>query len=744
MPAPTPASGRDGSGRERMFPPVSHALQYVALLVLVVIVGVATEQLQEARSAMIADAERQLTRLDMAFAEQTSRTVEPVDMLLRGTIEAVQSLRGTGSDSAALGELLKRGAKTVRQITELDVTDPAGRIRYASAPGAAGADVPEAVDILRRYAVAPGAGLRFSKPFRNRDGNWVVLMVRGIPAPGDAWDGLVAAWLDLRCFEDFYRSVDLSEDGAILLHRRDGTVLAGYPHDDAVVGKSYGDLPPFRNILAHAAAGTVTINGPVNGKPRVLAIRALKAYPLAVDVSVDEGLITAPWKHQAMVFGFAALAAGLLVVSLLLLLAQRSRQIEALLAEFRQAKERAEQASAGLREQIDERARAETALNQAQRMEAVGQLTGGVAHDFNNLLTVVLGNVDLLSRSEQLTPTEVNWLATIRVAADRGAALTGQLLAFARRQPLVPTPLDVNAVLSGMSDLMLSALGSRVRVITRLQPGLWPAMVDPTQIELVVLNLAINARDAMADGGTLTITSVNIVLGPPTRPEQPPAGEYVRLSVSDTGTGMTPAVLAKAFEPFFTTKGPGRGSGLGLSQVYGVARQSGGGVEIETAPGAGTVVSVFLPRATLPVPAPMPPPPAAPLTPRNGDVTVLLVDDDAAVRETTAELLRQLGFAVREAASGPEALELLAGGAVVHVMLSDVAMPRMSGPALARETRARWPRLPVVFFSGFAEPESVAGEDGLKRLVRKPFRPAELVAQLEAALAEDFTSVDTN
>jgi signal transduction histidine kinase/CheY-like chemotaxis protein len=722
---------------DRALPAVSRSLQFVAVLVLAAMVGVGAQQLTQVRSALLADTERQMSRLDMVFAEQTGRAVETVDLLLRNTIETVQAMRGAALDPVSLGELLHRRVQGVRQVKDLEVTDRMGHVVASSARVAGAADQPEVAATLARYAVAPEAQMQISEPFREPDGTWSALLIRGIPAPGDAWDGLVVAHLNLGYFEDFYRSVELTENGAILLHRRDGTVLARYPHDDTVVGKSYADLPPFRDILSKGMAGTVLMDSPIDGKRRVLAIRALRAFPLAVNVSVDEGMILEPWRRQVIVFAVSAVGASVIIILLLLALAGRSRQVEALLVEFRAAKERAEAASEGLREQMDERARAEAALQQAQRIEAVGQLTGGVAHDFNNLLTVVLGNVDLIARTEALAPREAGWLATIRAAAERGAALTGQLLAFARRQPLVPAPMDVNAVLAGMNDLMLSALGGRVRVITRLQPGLWPAMVDPTQIELVVLNLAINARDAMPDGGTLTITSVNAVLGPPQRPEQPPAGEYVRLTVSDTGTGMTPEVMAKAFEPFFTTKGPGKGSGLGLPQVFGVARQSGGGVEIESAPGTGTSVSVYLPRATVPVPPPPPPPPQV-ATSRDGDVTVLLVDDDPAVRGTTAELLRQLGYRVQEAASGPDALELLRAGLSVQVVLSDVAMPRMTGPAMAREIRRLAPRLPMVFFSGYADPQSVAGADGLKRLVRKPFRPAELAAQIEAALAEDM------
>ena len=258
-----------------------------------------------------------------------------------------------------------------------------------------------------------------------------------------------------------------------------------------------------------------------------------------------------------------------------------------------------EAANRQLVSQIEERERVELTLRQMQRLEAVGQLTSGVAHDFNNLLTVVLGNLGFLEKGlgSSADPKLKQRLGHMRMAAERGAKLTSQLLAFSRRQRLEPKPVDLNDALASMRDLLQSSLGGSVQINTNFRPGLWPALVDPTQIELVVLNLAINARDAMPVGGSVTLETANATVGAPYRPEEPLAGEYVVVSVVDTGSGMTPEVLAKAFEPFFTTKEIGKGSGLGLSQVLGFAKQSGGGMRIETRVGEGTTVKVFLPRA---------------------------------------------------------------------------------------------------------------------------------------------------
>jgi CheY-like chemotaxis protein len=272
----------------------------------------------------------------------------------------------------------------------------------------------------------------------------------------------------------------------------------------------------------------------------------------------------------------------------------------------------------------------------------------------------------------------------------------------------------------------------------RLADGVWPAMVDPTQFELVILNLAINARDAMQGAGTVTIETGNRHRGPPARAEEPAEGDYVVVIVRDTGSGMTAEVQAKAFEPFFTTKGPGAGSGLGLSQVFGTARQSGGDVQIESAPGQGTSVAVFLPRALVSAERAMVAPVEIELA-RTGSANVLLVDDDDAVRITTSDVLIGLGYTVQEAADGAAALELLDRGATFDVMLTDVVMPGMSGPELARRARARRPGLPIIFISGYAEPDGL-GDGSLGRLVRKPFRTAQLQTQIEEAIDQARTA----
>ena len=323
----------------------------------------------------------------------------------------------------------------------------------------------------------------------------------------------------------------------------------------------------------------------------------------------------------------------------------------------------------------------------------------------------------------------------MRVAAERGAKLTDQLLAFSRRQRLEPKPLDLNEIMSGMRDLLQSTMGGSIRIETRQDPALWPALVDPTQLELAVLNLAINARDAMDLGGNLVVETANVSLGAPRSPEEPPAGEYVAVAVSDDGSGMSEDVRQKVFEPFFTTKEVGKGSGLGLSQVLGFAKQSGGGVRISSTPSQGTTVCIYVPRTQLQPSVEDPALAAAADEAANG-ANILLVDDDNGVREVTAEMLRSLGYEVLEAGSGGAALDLLQREPHIDLMLIDFAMPGMTGADVARSVHSTKPQLPTLFITGYADHRALRGVSE-SHIIGKPFHQDELAHKVRAALAGD-------
>jgi signal transduction histidine kinase len=386
--------------------------------------------------------------------------------------------------------------------------------------------------------------------------------------------------------------------------------------------------------------------------------------------------------------------------------------------------------------QIEERERVESTLQQMQRLEAVGQLTSGVAHDFNNLLTVVLGNISFMEKdfaARGIDGKLSQRLQFMRSAAERGARLTDQLLSFSRRQRLEPKVLDLNATIAKMRDLVHSTIGGSIQVETSLADGLWRALVDPTQLELAVLNLAINARDAMNGGGVLTVSTANAKRGEPSSPEEPAAGDYVEICVSDTGSGMSPSVRARVFEPFFTTKEIGKGSGLGLSQVLGFAKQSNGGVRIDSVEGQGTSIRIFLPRSDL---AEDRAGAAASYDtgPLKAPARILIVDDDDAVRQITADLLRERSYEVVEAGSAGAAFDVLQGQTNIDLLLLDFAMPGMSGAEVAQRVRTGYPRLPILFVTGYADRAILSGISEAQT-IGKPFRDDDLCAKIAAALA---------
>ena len=397
-----------------------------------------------------------------------------------------------------------------------------------------------------------------------------------------------------------------------------------------------------------------------------------------------------------------------------------------------------------LLEQIAQREKAEDALRQAQKMEAIGQLTGGVAHDFNNLLQVILGNLERLRR-RVASDVEMNRLvdAALR-GADRAASLTQRLLAFSRRQPLAPKPLELNRLVGGMSDLLARTLGENVRLETVLAAGLWRVLADGNQLESALLNLAVNARDAMQANGKLTIETSNAFLDESyARGEQDvKPGQYVLLAVSDTGAGMTKDVLDRVFEPFFTTKEIGQGTGLGLSMVYGFVKQSGGHVKIYSEPGAGTTVKLYLPRLLSEQAGETARVQAAPIRGGNRGELVLVVEDEHDVRALTVETLRELGYDVLEADNGPSALQLLDSHPGIRLLFTDVGLPGgLNGRQLAEQARQRQPDLKVLFTTGYARNAIVhhGRLDPGVELIGKPFSDVDLAKKVRQMLDHTTT-----
>jgi signal transduction histidine kinase/CheY-like chemotaxis protein len=398
------------------------------------------------------------------------------------------------------------------------------------------------------------------------------------------------------------------------------------------------------------------------------------------------------------------------------------------------------ESNALLNREMAEREAAEARLRQMQKMEAVGQLTGGIAHDFNNMLAVVVGGLDLARRRLRTEADEVGrHIDNAMEGANRAAALTRRLLGFARAEPLLPEAVDPVRLIDGMSDLIDRTLGERVVVTTRLSEGAWPIWVDPLQLENAILNLAVNARDAMSGAGQLEIAVDNVTLEDGQIGEAK-AGDHVCVAVTDSGCGMTPEVLERVFEPFFTTKEVGKGTGLGMSQIFGFVRQSGGDIAIRSAPGEGTTVSLYLPRGEKVAPTvaiaargvELRPIPSGPLPAMLTSQPVLIVEDDPRVRIATTSAISELGYRPLACASGEEALALLEGHGDIHLMITDVVMPGMTGPELGAQVRQRFPHVSVLYVTGYAGEAGEGGELAGEAVLRKPFT----VSALEKAVSD--------
>jgi signal transduction histidine kinase len=621
-----------------------------------------------------------------------------------------------------------------------------------------------------------GAIVPFLQPFAQNSGQWAVVIV-----------GLSLDWLGKHLGE-----LKRPANSTIGIADRNGVTVARFPDHDKFVGKLFP--PAVRPYINAATRGNAVVAG-YDGKSRMIGFVPATEAPVRLFVSIGMYLpdMLADLDRVTLQGTLLMIAGALISLLLALVVGQRfvRRPTEALLAaarhwtsgdltaraqlteppgtEFgnlatafndmadslgRQQCELKElnatlearvesrtqdltESSRRLQLEMAERAKTEATLRQAQKLQAVGQLAGGIAHDFNNLLTAIVGALELLrARMPASQEGLVRLLDTALGATERGGKLTGQLLAFSRRQQLLPVPSDLNMTVIALSNLLGSTLGRSIRIQTDLVQDLWPAMVDPSQIEAAIINLAINARDAMPEGGVLTIATRNAsaCVGSSLLIE-----DYVAVRVTDTGTGMTPELLAHVFEPFFTTKEAGLGSGLGLSQVHGLATQSGGDVRIHSKPGDGTTVTLLLPRAqSLPI-AVQPDSGFTRQTTRRR-ARILVVDDDRDVRQMTGEMLTERGYSVELAADADEALAILRRDGGFDAMLVDYIMPRINGASLVKIVRSLRPGLPTLMMTGHAELQ--AGEEiGTENIIRKPFNVATLDERLARLLARPLLRV---
>ncbi|MCC7549356.1 MAG: response regulator [Burkholderiales bacterium] len=501
--------------------------------------------------------------------------------------------------------------------------------------------------------------------------------------PGGSFAGVVSVSMYPSHFVEFYAGLARSEPGlAMILFRQDGSIIARWPMPPQSMARLPASSPMMLAVAGGASEGQLDLVSAVDGQHRLVSFRRLAEYPIYIAGGLPRQAVLGAWYREVgllAAFAFPT-SLGLAYVSFIAL--RRVRR------EFEVAHR--------LQDETRQRERAEEALRQAQKLEAMGRLTGGVAHDFNNLLMVVGNNLYLLERLQpQLAGSPQ--IAAIGRAISSGENLTRQLLSFSRRQALRPEVIRLQDNFPALLAMIRPALGRGIEVTGDVAPDVRPVEVDPSELQLAIINLAVNAKDAMPHGGRLTITARNLAPG-----EVPDlSGDFVVVSVADTGEGIAPELVEKVFEPFFTTKPPGKGTGLGLSQVYALCAQAGGSARVQSRRGRGTTVHLYLRAATaLDVPAPRGEPAAAgPLRCR-----VLLVEDNQALAEATRPILEALGCSVRHVASADQALEIVRHGQDDYdVVLSDIVMPgTMDGLALAREILNGYPGLQVILMTGYA------------------------------------------
>jgi two-component system, NtrC family, sensor kinase len=637
--------------------------------------------------------------------QTVERAIAEVDEVMRGMAD--DDIR---RDQPRLHERLKRIVEAMPQLRAIFLIDRDGRPLVSSQL----ARVPTDFDARdRRFFSAHAAGQQAGTyvsdvltPRLTGLGAPFFVLSRRRLSPDGAFNGVVAVAVLPGYFEEFYALIGHSPGSLYALVRSDGSFLARYPElPDRQRALQPGSA--LDKVMAQGAERMIfTIpQSQVDARERRIGLRKLEGFPVYVVAGVDGSAIRGEWlttMASHLIFGLPATLLLLVIIGIAL---RRTRR---------------------LHDEAERREAAEAALRQAQRLEAIGQLTGGVAHDFNNLLMVVSGSVQRLRR-DLTSEKHTRLLDMITNATNRGESLTRQLLAFSRRQMLNPSVIDLTQRLPELKEMLNRSLRGDVTTEVVVPEGSCAVKVDPSEFELALLNLAVNARDAMPHGGSLTITARPVLLkGKAT--EEGLHGEFVAIRVADTGAGIPADVLPHVFEPFFTTKEVGKGTGLGLSQVYGFAKQSGGTATITSTLGRGTVITLYLPRTReLAAAASVQAEPEA-AAPRAG--TALLVEDNPEVAEVAAAYFQQLGYLVKQVANAREALELLGSDAQIDLVFSDILMPGgMNGLELGHTIRRLYPAMPVLLVTGYSDSFRDAVQQGFV-VLQKPFDLAELEQKL--------------
>ena len=538
-----------------------------------------------------------------------------------------------------------------------------------------------------------------------------VISGRRTERPDGQFNGVIGITVLPDHFRDFYGRLSRGVADSFGLIRSDGAFLARYPTVPDRPERLVPQSEFLRAIRTQPEEGLFTVASQLDGIERQIGYRKVPGYPLYVHAGIETAAIRRELTSAMLAHLAFGAPATLVMFGLAMYALRRTERFQA---------------------EVVRREVAEAALKQAQRLEAIGQLTGGVAHDFNNLLMVVSGNIERLRRYPVSEERQCRALDAIDSAAKRGAGLTRQLLSFSRQQTHEPIPVDLRQHLPQLQDMLRSSLRGDIAIELQLSDELWATKIDLSELELAVLNIAVNARDAMSNGGALTIAAQNVRFSDADTIGS--KGEFVALSFTDTGTGIPPDVLSRVFEPFFTTKQVGKGTGLGLSQVYGFARQSGGTATIASQPGKGTTVTLYLPRTNEAPELPSERAPSGAPRRREGRGRVLVVEDNIDVAEVTRSHLEELGYNVVHAPDVAAARVLLSrGDAEIHLVFSDIVMPGdLNGLDFARTVRKEYGnKMPVLLATGYSEVAQAAADEGF-HILRKPFD----LQQLREALAK--------
>ena len=658
-----------------------------------------------------------------ALAEHAQTVVETTELVLARVLDRVAGMDWAMIPSSpALHDFLMKLREDLPQIDSVFLVSPEGE-NVASTRSFPLADpFSTAERDFYKVARAGNFGPFVSTPFLGRSGQGLTFTLTQARVSNGAFDGLAGVTISPTYFQQFYaQAMDYPGQSTTTLVREDGTIMLRYPGSGTSNGRLSEKSVFMRAMATSGRGGEFEGRSTIDGRWRLGVYRRLRNQPLYVSYSVNAEAYLAPWRRNLLLIGgFSAM----LAISLLIV--ERVQQRRAI------ADKRAADA---LLLEVERRRNAELALEQMQKMEALGRLSGGVAHDFNNLLTAILGPLELAIKRS--TDTRVlRLLNGAMQAAQRGAKLTARMLAVTRQRGAAAVTLDPNAVIRELGDMIARTIGPMIELTYDLDPAATPILAEMVQLETTLINLCVNSRDAMPQGGSLLLRTRAVVVAPGS--SGLPHGDYVEIAVADTGEGMTEETRARAFEPFFTTKEPGKGTGLGLSTTYGFVQSAGGTVAVASTPGQGTTVTLTLPRAhgqpeALPQPRP---------TVSGRMFDILLVDDDSAVRTVTRELLEEAGHDVVEAGSGAEALDILRLNKTFDLLVTDFAMPGIDGGQLAAAVRRLLPHLPILFVTGYAKGDALASwERAGSWTLEKPFTGAQLARAVQDAMAQVQTGV---